>query len=81
MTELPELHLTQQQLRALIEFTRDHEYSVKVARPGEPWGADYVRFALIDADGNETDAIVLTYAGVPPRAEAIPPEWDREDDG
>lgn len=77
---MSELVLTNQQARAFVRFTEGHEGSVRVERPGEPWGADYVQFTLVDAEGNDGRSVVLTYAGVPPRAEGIPPEWNKGDD-
>ena len=76
---MSELVLTNQQARAFVRFTEGHEGSVRVERPGEPGGADYVQFTLVDAEGNDGRS-VLTYAGVPPRAGGIPPEWNKGDD-
>jgi hypothetical protein len=77
---MSEVHLTNQQARAFVRFTEGHETGVRVEHPGEPWGADFVRFTLVDAEGNDGRSVVLTYAGVPPRTEGIPPEWNKGDD-
>jgi hypothetical protein len=75
---MPELHLTNQQLRALVRVTEGHETGVTLEVP-EALGPSYIRVTLVDADGNEGESQTWTHAGVPPRAEGVPPEWKDDD--
>jgi hypothetical protein len=47
---------------------------------GDLFDATYVEVKVKDAEGNQVEREILTYAGVRPRAEAIPPEWETSEE-
>lgn len=80
---MAEISLTHEQIRAVDAMAESHKGGLRLTQPPKHklWnGLDYVEIELIDPEGQVAETEVFTYAGVRPRAEAIPPEWGSSDD-
>jgi len=71
------LHITRQQLDALLSFTEGHKYGVTLEEGA--FGPGYITVKLLDPEGNLIDARTWTHAGVSPRPDALPPDWKEGD--
>jgi hypothetical protein len=80
---MAEITLTRAQIRTIAHIAgeRDKGWLELVSPPeGDLFDATYVEVKVKDAEGNQVESEILTYAGVRPRAEAIPPEWEASDE-
>jgi len=62
---------------ALIVYTEGHKFGIELEY-GE-WGPPYITCKLLDAEQTVIDARTWTHAGVSPRVEGIPPDWEDDD--
>jgi hypothetical protein len=79
---MAEISVTPEQVRAITAMLpADNKGGVRVLCPpeGELFDSTYVEVRLTDPEGKEVEREIFTYAGVRPRTEAIPPEWDASD--
>lgn len=80
---MAKISLSRAQMRAVANVASDHEKGhIELLSPpeGDLFDQTYVEVKVLDPENTLVDQEVFTYAGVRPRAEAIPPEWEASDD-
>lgn len=80
---MAEIALSRAQIRAIANVASDYDKGhIELQSPpeGDLFDQTYVEVKVFDPENKLVDQEVFTYAGVRPRAEAIPPEWGASED-